>query len=250
MPYQRRYSSAPRGKPASSYPKTYKKKYVKKYKTSNNLIAAKTPQIGTSFSLRSMPLFPTRVMKRLRYSTPFYLTSSSGAVATYIISANGLYDPDITGTGHQPMGFDQMMLFYNHYCVTWAKITIIANNQSTTVPCTVVVRYDASGVPITVSDRILEAGGCVSTHLDVFGSTASMKELSLVVNIPKLQGIPLETVISDPSLTGDSLGNPIEQSYFHISLFQTFGLTVSSVNFDIIVDYISYFSEPKTPTQS
>lgn len=227
---------------------TKKKTYQKKYKNSSNLVQGKTPQ-GTSLLLTKMPIFPVRTSKRLRYSTFVPLTSTSGAVTSWVFSANGLFDPDISGTGHQPMGFDQMMLFYNHYCCTWAKMTIVANCMSTTAGAQIVLRQDASSTPITVIDRLLEMGGSVSTHLDVFGSNNSQKELSLIINTPKLQGITNEAALSDNQLRGDSANNPVEQSYFHLQLFNSFGDT-TSCRVDVIIEYISYFMEPRDQIQS
>ncbi len=38
-------------------------------------------------------------------------------------STNSLFDPDVTGGGHQPMGFDQFANFYKQYTVLGAKIS-------------------------------------------------------------------------------------------------------------------------------
>jgi len=35
-----------------------------------------------------------------------------------------MYDPNLTGTGHQPMYFDQMAALYNHYCIISSKIKV------------------------------------------------------------------------------------------------------------------------------
>lgn len=226
-----------------------KKAYVKKYKVSNNLTKGTALQFGSSLVMNSMPIFPARSMKRMRYSTSFGLSAAAGTVQTYVFSANGLFDPDITGTGHQPMGFDQMMLFYNHYCVTWAKLTLVAYSQSTTAPGQVLLRQDAAAIPITNIDRLLEMGGSVYTHIDISGSANAQKELSLIVNTPKLQGITIDNCIADATLRGDVGANPTEQSYFHVQLFNSFGVT-TTCNFDVIVDYISYFMEPRTQQQS
>lgn len=43
--------------------------------------------------------------------------------ANFLWRANSVYDPDKTGTGHQPMGFDQWMALYSHFRVLGSKIT-------------------------------------------------------------------------------------------------------------------------------
>jgi len=70
-------------------------------------------------------LFPPKFKKRLVYSeTSLTVASTSGSSNSYFFSANGLFDPNTTGTGHQPMGFDQMMLMYEQYTVFASKITV------------------------------------------------------------------------------------------------------------------------------
>jgi len=41
-------------------------------------------------------------------------------------SLNSLFDPEITGTGHQPLGFDQYSTLYQQYRVNAAKIKVTA----------------------------------------------------------------------------------------------------------------------------
>jgi len=58
-----------------------------------------------------------------KYNDRIALDAAAGSIANYVFSATGMYDPDITGTGHQPLGFDQWLgLFYNHYTVERAHI--------------------------------------------------------------------------------------------------------------------------------
>lgn len=50
--------------------------------------------------------------------------------ATYIMRGNSLYDPDFTGTGHQPLYFDQYMALYSKYRVLGSRIKVtFINNQ-------------------------------------------------------------------------------------------------------------------------
>jgi len=204
--------------------------------------------INTTIVSNYQNLFPARTIKYLRYSTNFQLVSTAGAVASYVFGANALYDPDITGTGHQPMGFDQMMQFFSHYTVIRSKLILVAANATST-PMQVCLRYDAAGTPLTVIERILENGGNVNTHLDISGSTNAQKEISLICDIAKLQGVNPLALTADNTLRGDVASNPAELTYFHVQLFSASGFT-GTVNFDILIEYTAYFTEPRDDIQS
>ena len=68
--------------------------------------------------------FPTSQMVKFRYCQSVNINPAAGLTASHLFIANGLYDPDYTGTGHQPYGFDQWMAIYNHYIVESAVITV------------------------------------------------------------------------------------------------------------------------------
>lgn len=68
--------------------------------------------------------FPKVLKSTLRYVETANLASSLGTIGNRVYCLNGLYDPSITVTGHQPMYFDQLMGIYNHYYVTSSKITV------------------------------------------------------------------------------------------------------------------------------
>lgn len=70
--------------------------------------------------------FPPRKSVKLIYESTFQLTC--GATSVYgsqrSWALNGLYDTDISGTGHQPYGFDQMAGLYRKYRVNKCKLLI------------------------------------------------------------------------------------------------------------------------------
>ncbi len=82
------------------------------YRSRNAL--ARQPRVG----------FATRQLVKMRYFADVELDPGAGAMAAHIFSANGLFDPDITGVGHQPYSFDQWMAVYDHYHVVGAKISV------------------------------------------------------------------------------------------------------------------------------
>lgn len=195
-----------------------------------------------------MPLTPARSQRTLRYSDHMLLTSTSGAVATQVFGANDCYDPDVTGTGHQPMGFDQMMLFYNHFTVIKSRIVVTFSN-GTSSPCAVCIRQDAAASPITTISRIVEIGANVMCLLDPVAGFGASKTMELTLDIPRLQGIPLAAFMADTSLRGSSAASPTELTYFHIQTWNAAGVTVAA-GIDVILEQTVIFSEPRDNGQS
>ena len=69
--------------------------------------------------------FPNRQVAILRYATQINLVPTvAGVAAVHQFRANGIYDPDLTGVGHQPYGHDQYEQIYNNYRVIKSTITI------------------------------------------------------------------------------------------------------------------------------
>lgn len=73
--------------------------------------------IGRSF-------MPGRKSARLVYCSDALGATTTVAIQWHDFAANGMYDPDITGVGHQPMGFDQLAAIYQRYRVNACKITV------------------------------------------------------------------------------------------------------------------------------
>lgn len=68
--------------------------------------------------------FPAKARALLRYSQVITLTTSTGLTDLNIFRAASIFDPDWTGTGHQPYGHDTYQSIYNHYMVDSATLTM------------------------------------------------------------------------------------------------------------------------------
>jgi len=66
--------------------------------------------------------FPEQTRSTLRYFATVDVGAATFGTTKQYFRCNGLFDPDITGTGHQPLGFDQLMTIYTSYVVLGAKI--------------------------------------------------------------------------------------------------------------------------------
>jgi len=104
--------------------------------------------------------FPQTKMTRLRYCDTVTIDPGAAIIGYYSFRANGIYDPDQTSTGHQPMGRDIWAQIYNRYVVLGAKITATFSPQEKlSHPYIYGIKIDDDGatVPLNVSE-LVESG--------------------------------------------------------------------------------------------
>lgn len=114
MPLKRTYSTSTTVVPAA-YQQTKKRRHPPKR------ARRVYPRNGTVGMPRP---FPVRTIAKLKYATIVPLLSSLTPIANYLFSCNSIYDPDTTGTGHQPYGHDTYATIYNQYTVLYSIITV------------------------------------------------------------------------------------------------------------------------------
>jgi hypothetical protein len=61
--------------------------------------------------------FPTRLLTRNKYTEIVDIPNGVGASSNYQFRLNSTFDPNLTGTGHQPASRDTLILVYNKYRV-------------------------------------------------------------------------------------------------------------------------------------
>lgn len=107
--------------------RSFKRRYRRNYRRKPVLLNSVNLGLG----------FPKKLVATLKYHENLYITCTAGGVQNQQFKLNGLYDPNITGTGHQPMYFDQYMALYNHFTVIGAriKVTLFQDALTYTHPC-------------------------------------------------------------------------------------------------------------------
>jgi len=241
-------------------PKTVKRaKYVRskpKPKAKTYSVARLAPErVFTQRSLNVLsrpPVLSIKHRSKLLYNDNRTITATSAASNAYVFSANGLYDPDITSgiTGHQPMGFDQLMLLYEHYTVTNARITVSFVNESAAENAYVGIALFPDSSVETVPTKMIENGLLKREWLAPNNGTAK-SQCSVVheCKIAKLNGRP-GNIVGDDLYRGDSASNPTEQSYFHVFAYNIATANSITVRFDVLIEYDAVFTEPRKLVQS
>ena len=211
---------------------------------SSNAVGATrgSPQLA-GFSIKSMPFFGYKVRKVLNYYSTGTITSGASTANAYVFSANGLFDPDVTGTGGQPMSFDQAMTFFNHYTVHNARIRVTFMSNSTTLRVSVGLFVSGSSTVTTSIEQLLENGDGAFQVLEFAGAYGSAATFQRKLSTARFQSVT--DVMDDPNMRGDSASNPTEQAYFHLVVYNSASATVVSTDFQAVIEYDSTFHEPR-----
>lgn len=199
--------------------------------------------VQSGFTIRSMPFFGYKMRKQLNYYSSATITSGASTASAHVFSANGLFDPDVTGTGGQPMSFDQAMTFFNHYTVHNARIVVTFMSNSTNLRVTTGLFVSGSSTVTTSIEQLLENGdGAIQVleYAGAFGGTATFRRN---LNAGSFQAV--RDVMDDPNMRGDSASNPTEQSYFHLVVYNAASATVVTVDFQVVITYDATFHEPR-----
>lgn len=198
---------------------------------------------NTGLTIRNIPLFAARTRRTLQYYSTGTVLTGTNTVNSQVFSANGMFDPDITGSGGQPMGFDQMMAFYNHYTVLRSRIRIIIANTSTTLTPSVGIMVSGSASVTSSIEQMVENGDVAFAQLSYAGAFGATSRFSRSLVIARFQGVDDPMDVTD--LSGDSASNPAEQAYYHVCTWNPYSATQITSNWQVVIEYEAVFHEPK-----
>ncbi len=156
--------------------------------------------------------FPMRLKAKLKYAGICTFNAAAGAVASYSFAANGMYDPDITGTGHQPMYYDQLMAVYARASVTGATIKVTPIGTQTAPEGTILgVFLDNDTTTGTTLIECVERPG--SKYISVGSWENQNKGLVFRYDAVKYHG---KGVVSEHEHESSATGNPANVDYFKL----------------------------------
>jgi len=147
---------------------------------------------GSFWKISAAPFMKQTIFRRLKYAQSFQRTTGTAGVfgTEQVFNLNSLFDPDSTGAGHQPYGFDALALQYRRYMVYGCLIDIKWHNPSADSVVT-----GAMIVPTTAALALVgldandarERDNIATSVLADSGSQTS--HVRKYVSIPKIDGI-------------------------------------------------------------
>ncbi len=189
---------------------------------------------------------PKLRLVKLRYKECIVYNPGVGVVSTNTFSCNSIFDPNVTGVGHQPYGADQMALLYNTYRVLGSKLVIQFSCNAPTELAVIVgitKNTDSSLILTGGLDAIMERPGVVTRMLPASTSMILSETFSLKQAFGKNSNAL--------SFASSNDASPQSQMFYHIFVGSP---DVASDPGKIVtvttIDYIVQYSEPEVLTQS
>jgi len=199
---------------------------------------------------------PSNQQFRLKYSEFVTLNPAAGTWASNIFRANDMFDPNFSGTGHQPNGFDQIMLWYNHFSVLRSRCRITASQPTLTSTGLQVAGLALSGgtgdVPGLIGyglDALLEGlpeqqvewGFCGTT-----GNSVTTRFKSQWMEFDSKQFFGKKVDVLNANFQGSTSASPVEQAFFTAFVGAWDGASdTDSIRFLVEIEFDAVFSEPK-----
>ena len=164
----------------------------------------------------------------------------------YIFRGNGPYDPNQTGTGSQPVGYDNLATFYSSIGTVASRITITLMNNTQTV------------VQLALAPTL--ASNTVSSYeqLRYFGKAVKLLDLDGTSRGGRSHGKIIHTGVSvavvgkpwDNDFSSLVTAVPYQQWYWTIAFQNSDQASNLSVNMQVTLEYDVVYSAPKFVTLS
>jgi len=197
-------------------------------------------------------LVPSTKKIKLRYSTNLAFGSLSGIINKNQFNVGSIHDPDYTGAGHQPFGYDQLAALYKQYVVLGAKVTAKFRQASANnIPHHVGAWLDRD---LSISESSLSAISEKSKNRRNFSILATNSNATTsVVCYYSLKGFYSETdAMNDHRYIGEFGSSPSNWPVINVAVQPVDQSSTSSVSLwaEIEIEFMVECRQPLELTQS
>lgn len=177
------------------------------------------------------------------YGTQYSASLTPGTGMLRVFRGNGMFDPDRTGVGHQPYGFDQLAALYKYYNVSGSSIRVWFAVASAGNAMMINVSPDASATStpsMTASSELFEffRGDPLITS-NTEGGQAVVSKSDAMTSKAIMMGRWQEA-----DNTGTATADPTNQWNWNIGLFNASGVSTVTGNLFVRITYDVTWSEP------
>jgi len=239
--------------------KSRKTRTVRRKTYSKRSSRSSTGGSGMLVSRHTRSLIPPRFRTKCVYSDVMNVsTGGAGAILWRYFAMNGMYDPDITGSGHQPLGFDQFCgngspAFYSQYVVRGCKVVLegrirSGSDMDTAQVCgQVIVGGMVAGLtpPTTIAD-VNEQRQFISVTKSDLETFRITKYFTPAYTF----GVPASKVINETDYAGRYNANPSSLANVMVGFVHMDPTVVINIQYTITLVYHCDFYNPNVLSQS
>lgn len=167
-----------------------------------------------------------------------------------IYRGNSLFDPDQSGSGHQPLGFDQIKALYSKYRVYGSAIEIRAtpDNSDVDIQNIVICVFPSTGTTlVTDITTAMEQPYSKTVFRNLYSGNPVLKHYMSTATV---LGVRKETVQISEQYAALSTTSPVDQWYWHVVIGTQDGTVNLNTHATIKIRYYSEFYQRIRQTPS
>jgi len=197
--------------------------------------------------IRQPTLLSDRTKIKFRFTQSLSIESTTGVLGYYQYRGNSLFDPDQTGVGTQPYGYDQWSNLYDCYrvygssiAITFTTAPVDSGSNAGVLVCGVYPQSNASDVPSTLTETLERPYRKFKTM-----TSYTPKTVKAYISTNKIQGQSKSIVSYDPSYIatlGNSGSNPAVQWNWTVFACTADEVTTSACIAHVTVTYYAVLS--------
>lgn len=189
---------------------------------------------------KSLQPIPNRYICKMKYST----TIATGASGQYTFNLNSLFDPDRTGVGFQPYGFDPLSNLYNRYRVIacgWRVHNPVAASGTPVIVAS--LPSNDLGMITTNTSIMLEHPRCKYVIANPGGPPVTLKGKSY---LPKLMGRTKAQYMADDNYQAIVTASPNELGLLYLQTFNGLsGDGFGGIGLTVLLEFTVEFFDTK-----
>jgi len=188
---------------------------------------------------------PDEIRTCLKYSQIVTFTGSAAPVAqVYIL--NSLYDPDLSGTGHQPSFYDFYQSMYSRYCVMGASAVLDIENE-TAIAVSVACVYTDTNIGGQSVETFTESMRCKAAIVGPSGAVNTKRLVMPAVTMSQIMGQAI--ISSDTSMYSSVGASPSDSAFMLFKCAATDSSTTITVRVKFTILFDCLFKDVN-PSQS
>lgn len=187
---------------------------------------------------------------KMRYFSQISLNAPSGGLPSqHVFRTGDLFDPDLTGTGGQPMGFDELNALYNNYYVRSAHMKAIFTATGTSADTSTYI-VSLTHSPDNWSNA--DAGRIIESKRGKWGFLSTSDAVGYkTLTCTAYPAAMLKLPYRNSELIGENAGSPNKTSYFIVNAIpQAPGTDAGTIRVTCTIDYLVEWTDPDILSRS